>query len=405
MIFRQEVLDYKNRDNSIGEVLIRTNSTILVLSTISIVFVILIFLSLFKFEYTKRISVTGKTVPENGLSNVVSLRTGVVTQKNIGEGISVKKDDVLFVISTDVITKFGGATKSSVGSLGERRESLLHEISICNSLAEKSIEKYKNRLSDLSLQKSKIVSQIDLQSKRVQLSRTTYSKFKQLEKSGFLPALQTQQKNEELLDQISKLIELEKNSTEIESQIKSVDAELKEQPLRDMVQVSTLKRSLFEVEQAISEAETRHEVVILAPTSGKITSIQAEQGQTISEAQPLATIVPNNSLFMVQLAAPSSAIGFIHPGQRVQLRYQAFPYAKFGVHYGTIREVSRSAIKSIDGEPMFRFLVMPDKQTVFAYGKNEPLQPDMAVDADVMLDRRTLIEWIFEPFFALKGRI
>ena len=55
-------------------------------------------------------------------------------------------------------------------------------------------------------------------------------------------------------------------------------------------------------------------------------------------------------------------------------------------------------------EPLYRVKVALEAQTVAAYGRAEPLQAGMQVEADVLLDRRRLIEWVFEPVFSLAGR-
>ncbi len=86
-------------------------------------------------------------------------------------------------------------------------------------------------------------------------------------------------------------------------------------------------------------------------------------------------------------------MGFVHVGQRVQMRYAAFPYQKFGQQGGAVVEISRAAVqvlKTPDGleQPMYRITVQPDAQTITAYGRPESLQPDMSVEADIQLDRR-----------------
>ena len=55
-------------------------------------------------------------------------------------------------------------------------------------------------------------------------------------------------------------------------------------------------------------------------------------------------IVPAGEKLEAQLFGPSRAIGFIRAGQRVLLRYEAFPYQKFGQYEGVVAEVSRTAI-------------------------------------------------------------
>jgi membrane fusion protein len=119
-----------------------------------------------------------------------------------------------------------------------------------------------------------------------------------------------------------------------------------------------------------------------------------------------------------QLFSPSSAIGFVHPGQRVLLRYEAFPYQKFGYYEGSVANVSRSAISPSElpqqlsgltklhaaNEPVYRITVSLDQQTATAYGKPAPLQPGMQLEADVLIESRRLIEWVLDPLFTFTGK-
>src|SRR5919107_1904104 len=116
----------------------------------------------------------------------------------------------------------------------------------------------------------------------------------------------------------------------------------------------------------------------------------------------MLSIVPKGAKLEAQLFGPSSAIGFIRAGQRVMLRYQAYPYQKFGQYEGTVASVSRSAISpselsqqlagltSLYGAnvPVYRITVTLASQTVRAYGEPVPLQPGMQLEADIMMVRR-----------------
>jgi membrane fusion protein len=97
----------------------------------------------------------------------------------------------------------------------------------------------------------------------------------------------------------------------------------------------------------------------------------------------------------------------------VHLRYQAFPYQKFGHQPGRVIQVSRAPLPASEGavagvpasEAMYRITVALPAQSIDAYGTAQPLAPGMQLEADVMLDRRRLIEWIFEPVLGLSGRV
>jgi membrane fusion protein len=127
----------------------------------------------------------------------------------------------------------------------------------------------------------------------------------------------------------------------------------------------------------------------------------------------LATLIPAGSSLEAHLYAPSRSIGFVHEGEEVLLRYLAYPHQKFGMHPARIIAVSRNPMlpgelgfTPVDGtrEPVYRIKAALGAQSIRAYGRFEPLQPGMQVEADVLLDRRRLVEWIFEPLLGLAGR-
>ena len=138
-----------------------------------------------------------------------------------------------------------------------------------------------------------------------------------------------------------------------------------------------------------------------------------EPGQMVTPGAPLATLIPPDAALEAHLFAPSRSIGFLRVGQDVLLRYLAYPHQKFGSHAGRVIAIARSPLSAPelgftppDGtrEPLYRIKVELAAQSVPAYGRDEPLQPGMQVEADLLLDRRRLIEWVFEPLLSLAGR-
>jgi membrane fusion protein len=114
--------------------------------------------------------------------------------------------------------------------------------------------------------------------------------------------------------------------------------------------------------------------------------------------------VPGNSLLEAKLFIPTKAIGFVEPGQDVKLLYDAFPYQRFGTYRGRIISVSRTVLLDSDiiapikiNEPVYTATVALDRPDITAHGKKIPLQPDMSLRADIILERRTLIDWIVSP--------
>src|SRR5690606_12140661 len=127
---------------------------------------------------------------------------------------------------------------------------------------------------------------------------------------------------------------------------------------------------------------------------GMVATLLAKRGQSVQAGQPLAILLPDDSRLEAELLVPSRAIGFIEEGDAVLLRYQAFPYQKFGHQQGRVARVSRSTINPTEaggrgtdlarrGEPFYRVTVALAEQAVIAYGRAEALRPGMLLEADV----------------------
>src|SRR5207344_2697029 len=122
----------------------------------------------------------------------------------------------------------------------------------------------------------------------------------------------------------------------------------------------------------IAENEARREIVVVAPTNGIATGIAAVVGQLVDNSAPLAFIVPAGSRLRAELYAPSRAVGFVSVGQEVLLRYEPFPYQKFGHYRGRVEAVSQTAVSPgartgdapLGGEPVYQVVVALEAQTV-----------------------------------------
>lgn len=100
-------------------------------------------------------------------------------------------------------------------------------------------------------------------------------------------------------------------------------------PTRTESQLAEIDRNLATLTQENSEAAARDRYAITAPADGIVTNLLAEVGQSVGN-QPLATLLPAGAKLEAQLFLTSRAVGFVEPGQSVRLRYQAYPYQKFG---------------------------------------------------------------------------
>ena len=183
-------------------------------------------------------------------------------------------------------------------------------------------------------------------------------------------------------------------------------------PLEQSKRLSQLQSQKADLQIQLSSIEQQRLGELRAPKSGVVSGLLVKTGKNVSQGQNLLTILPEHSQMQAVIYVPTSAFGFIEAGQATRLRYHAFPYEKFGVYDGTIKEISNSVIlpeeTSTPGlieQPAYRVVVALQEQTVKAYGKATALRAGMMLDADIVIEERSLLRWLFDPVFSVKGQL
>jgi membrane fusion protein len=161
------------------------------------------------------------------------------------------------------------------------------------------------------------------------------------------------------------------------------------------------RASLAEQRAALARSGS---LVLTAPVAGRVGDIGVEIGQRARTDHALVTLIPEGSRLEVWLYAPTRATGFVRPGQRVRLKFDAFPYQKYGLGLGTVTAVAAVALEpsSIDPglgieEPVFRIRVRLDQAAPGVRSGISALRPGMTLNADLVLERRSLWESLFAP--------
>lgn len=342
----------------------------------------------------------------------------------------VKKGQALFELSTERKGSAGELTFLVEQQLASRALSLDTEQRLRATQYQEKKTSLVTRLQNLETEDNQLAQEIELSQRRIFLAQQSQQKYETLEASGYVSAAQAQQKQEELIDIRARSSSLTRAKVQLLATRQQVEADLVAALTALETDQAQLRRSQAQLRQEMVENRSRKATLITAPQDGTITTITYTPGQSIANGQALATIVPaivksaGNALDLeVHLYTPSRGAGFVTPGQKVLIRYQAFPYQKFGLQTGTIVDVSttpfspnelpsnvastilsnyqQSMLGISSNEALYRIKVRPEKTTISAYGKELPLKPGMTLEADIMQDSRKIWEWIAEPLLAI----
>ena len=169
-------------------------------------------------------------------------------------------------------------------------------------------------------------------------------------------------------------------------------------PGEQQQQLTLVDSELSRLSQQYTELSARGEMLITAPISGSVTNLVAETGANVRAELPLLTIMPDNAELQAILLVPTRAYGFVMPGQRTRLRFDAFPYQRFGLYEGEVIKTAQAIVLpgEVDmpvavQEPVYRVQVALGQQEIRAYGNTVPLQSGMLLSADIVLEQRSML--------------
>ena len=368
-------------------------------------------------QYTKKAAVAGLLVPKAGAAKIVSISGGVVVERKAEEGQKVEAGQVLFLLSGERESEQGETAKLVAAQLEARKLTLQAE----GRAVEAQLTIRSGALADRALALER-----ELQARRVELALVTLKRNQELADKGFLPAAQLQQRQEEMMEQQARLQATQRNELAMKRERDGIAAQPAELAAQLNANKEQTARSQATLEQERVENAARQRTLVTAPHAGTITAIAAEPGATVGSGTQLATLLPHDATLEAHLLVPGRAVGFIEAGQQVNIRYEAYPYQKFGMAQGIVRDITKSPFAlselppavaagvlpaaqaagiAMGNEALYRLTITLSEQQISAYGKPQPLKAGMTLAADVIQDKRRLYEWVLEPVFGFVGRV
>ncbi|HYC38201.1 MAG TPA: HlyD family efflux transporter periplasmic adaptor subunit [Usitatibacter sp.] len=411
-LFRQEAIDAQ-REKFLGEATIARPVPFWVFTLLAAGIALLLISVAVWGQYTRRERVEGYVALDTGAARVMTPDAGRITELLVKEGDEVRAGEAIAKVSLDRSTVSGASSSQEVALEIERRRAILEkEQAQWRDLGAQQAEQVRRRMKDLEAELAHIDREMKLQETRVKSTREQAERFRQLAGEKFVSDVASKQKQDEVTDQEIKLAAMRRQRSQVERDLGAARMEEPAILMRSRAQQEQVARQLSELRQDLSQVEARRETVIRAPMAGVVTNIAVNRGQSVAADAPLATVLPKGSGLHVELLVPTRAIGFLTKGKEVVLRYEAFPHERFGQYRGVISDIGRNVWTAGERigplsarEPVYRVDVTLERQAVTALGQEYALRPGMLVNADLLLERRTLLEWIFEPVLQLKGRL
>ena len=353
-------------------------------------------------EYARKESVRGWLVSEHGVARIRSDAAGKVDQVLLNAGDRIGAGDAIMVLSHDRFLEDGRSAADAVQEeLANRIASTQSRETLLGEEARIEHETVKAQLQSLGQELEAVRQQHDEQLRRVEAASRKLADLTEAARGGAVAKwdLLRQQDDVVAARQIVNRLQQAKQSLKREQQ--DLQARLRRLPVETERAVVALRAEKSLLKQQLTESSSRRRVIIKAPISGKLAAVGVSPGDAVSPRQLLATVLPGELRLMAEVYVPSRAAGFIRPGQRVRLKYDAFPHRQFGAHAGTVVSVSDFVLLPSEipqtfllSEATFKVRVALENREMDFAGRQALLRPGMLLGAEIVLEQRTLADWM-----------
>ncbi|PKG38876.1 HlyD family type I secretion periplasmic adaptor subunit [Psychromonas sp. Urea-02u-13] len=153
------------------------------------------------------------------------------------------------------------------------------------------------------------------------------------------------------------------------------------------------------MEQKLIKALEKYRLQSLrAPVSGVVQQMEVHTiGGVVQAAKQLMIIVPDDALLEVEVMLLNKDVGFVHRGQRVEIKVDSFPYTRYGTVKGEVAYVSRDAVQDQKLGLVFPVRLKISQRSILVRDKEVPLQAGMSVNAEILTGDRRVIDYLLSP--------
>ncbi len=415
-LFRKEAISHQNE---------RLTGAITLAQPISIKLTVLILVSvaitiitfLFSAEYSRKETVRGFLMPNKGVIKSYANQGGTIEKLWVKEGDKVVKGQSLATIIVQQNNSNGIDLSTQLAEQLNAQENLLiDEISQHKTLKIQELSNLHAQSIALDNEKVALEEQLLLADEKLMLLNEQQLDFNQLNKNGYISNLEKDRQQQALLEAKQEKQNIARLLLQQQNQLNQLTFNIKNIPQQYTLRINSLKRQQADLQRQLAQVSSNYKYTITASNSGIVTGVQVVEGETLSQSKaqskPLLHILPEGSELIAELLLPTRSAGFIQVGNNTRLRFDAFPYQRFGFINSEITRIDQTLITPNEiqlpialQEPVYRLRAKLNQQQMKAFGKEFDLKSGMLFEADIMLEQRTLIEWLLEPIYSLRGRV
>jgi hemolysin D len=241
---------------------------------------------------------------------------------------------------------------------------------------------------------------------------------KELTEKGYFSKIRLLEYEQQKVEHIQNIAVQEANAVKARAAMANIDAQLRRTKAtfgkNAATQLSEAQEKTGLAREDVTKSARRQEYQQLrSPVSGTVQQlVLSTVGGVVQPAQALMIIVPDDAAVVIEANIMNKDIGFIHEGQAVRVKLEAFNFTDYGIIPGVVESISRDAIdmsqpgsqgqRDSQGKPMPQGLVYAtrirlNQRTIRVGGKEQIIGPGLAAQAEIKTGERRIIDYLLSP--------
>ncbi|MCL2713032.1 MAG: HlyD family efflux transporter periplasmic adaptor subunit [Alphaproteobacteria bacterium] len=430
-----EVALFAAQASRIGSTIdLRQNRTVTVMAWLTLAVIVSLFLALRFAHFSRTESVRGLIASSLGSERLDAPRNGVIKEIYVKQGDTVHPGTAIYQIAmSDATSSAGESVVASEGrALTQQRANQVAEM----QRAEAFLKGANEQQAAVEREQKKVVAALDEQEKGMQElvdeAKAKVAHMREMVAKGYATQVQLDEYlrskaeyERQLIEVRVRRVEQTRQETEKKREFQILLAEKESQRVNAGSQIAA-------IDARLTGLKTQSSMVVQSQSEGQVLSVNVTIGDSVEPGQHVALIGSPKAEALIVLDVPSRAIGLVKVGQSVVLKYDAFPYKTFGIQHGRVTSVAQAAVSGPGGakpdlgslaslggaalgaaaaggigavkQSVYRVEVKPEKNEIMAYGEKRRLTLGSTLSAEIIVERRRLIDWVLDPVRAMGGR-
>ncbi|MFD3226485.1 HlyD family secretion protein [Rahnella aceris] len=416
-MFRQEAIDNQKMKWR-GRALLLPGIPFWVTASLCLLFITAYLTFIIAVDYTRRVNVTGEISTYPRVANVYSGVQGIVVKEFVTEGQVIKTGTPIYQIDVSKSTRSGVVSDNQRRDIDDQLDRITQIISRLDSSKKDTVgmlEKQKAQYTAAFQRSTDILKRAE---EGLRIMKENMENYRQYQTKGLINKDQLTNQVALYYQQQNNLLGLSAQNEQNSLQITALESQIHTQASEFDNQIYQMELQRYELKKELLNIDAGGTIIVRALVDGRVDSLSVTVGQMVNVGDSLLQVIPPSiDHYSLVLWVPNDAIPYISSGERVNIRYEAFPAEKFGQFAGTVSVISKAPASpqemlTYQGAPKaaltstipyYKVIVRPEKQTIRYNGKRLSLENGMKAESTLFLEKRKIYQWMLSPFYDMKN--